>query len=177
MKDEKEIKSVVEALLFALEGPLTLDDFARAIEGVENRQIRRAVEELKEEYADSKHSFTIRRIAGGYQLVTLPQFAEYIKKLKDTTKKTSLSKAALETLAIIAYRQPAIKAQIEEIRGVASDSVVRSLLEKKLIRIVGRKKMLGRPLMYGTTARFLDYFGLASIKELPKLEDFELPEG
>jgi len=177
MIDESEIKSVVEALLFALEGPLTLDDFSRAIENVDNRQIRKALEELKEEYNANRRSYTIRRIAGGYQLVTLPQFAEYIRKLKDTTKQTPLSRAALETLAIVAYRQPATKGQVEEIRGVASDGVIRNLLEKKLIRIVGRKQVLGRPLMYGTTARFLDYFGLGSIKELPKLEDFEIPEG
>jgi segregation and condensation protein B len=177
MTEERDIKRIVEALLFALEGPLTLDDFSQAIHNVENKEIRRAIDALKEEYTAERRSYTVRRIAGGYQLVTLPQYAEYIRQLRDNTRTTTLSKAALETLAIIAYRQPATKAQIEEIRGVASDGVIRNLLEKKLIRIAGRKKVMGRPLMYGTTSRFLDYFGLDNINELPKLEDFELPEG
>ena len=174
------IRSIVEAILFTTEKPVMLDQIKDIIEGAQAAEIREVIDALKKEYADQKRGFIVVEIAGGYQILTNPDFAMYVKKFYRTKHKEKLSKPALETLAIIAYKQPVSRLDIELIRGVNSDGVVVHLLSKELIKIAGRKDVPGRPYLYGTTKQFLEYFGLKSLEDLPKLEDFsslqELPE-
>lgn len=164
---EDKIKFIIEALLFVSERPLSLEQMRSVLE-LDGSKIKSAIEELKEEYR-TKHSFRLREVAGGYQIVTDPEYAPWLRKLFQS-KKERLSRPALETLAIIAYKQPLTRPEIEHIRGVDVDGVVKTLLAKGLIRITGHKKAPGRPLLYGTTRRFLEYFGLNSLEDLPALE-------
>jgi len=170
------VESVIEAVLFASDEPLTE---ARMTDIVETsaKQIRQHIENLNEKYQANNHAFRIEQIAGGYQLLTLSPYNYWLKKLLHARSDSKLSSAALETLAIIAYKQPVIRADIEAIRGVAGGEVIRSLMYKGLVKIVGRAEVLGRPMLYGTTKKFLEVFGLNSLKDLPKAEELKKPEG
>jgi len=167
-----EAKKIIEALLFTSEKPITIEQMKEVIEEIEAKDIKAALLELKSEYENLGRSFKVYEVAGGYQMVTTPEFADYLKKFYKVKSKDKLSKPALETLAIIAYRQPITKADIEDIRGVNVDGVIETLSDRVMIRITGRKDAPGRPILYGTTKEFLDRFGLSSLNELPKLSDF-----
>ncbi len=173
--DEQSLKRVVEALIFASDKPLSIQQIRDIVEdeNVDARVIRRLINELIEQYSKSQVSFGITEIAGGFQFSTDSAYGRWIKKLYNIKQKDYLSGPGLETLAIIAYQQPATKTDIEQIRGVNVDGVVDSLLQKGLIRVAGRKEVVGRPFLYGTTSLFLQYFGLNSLQELPALPEFQ----
>jgi len=135
------------------------------------KPVRQAVKDLNVQYEESHRSFRIEQVAGGYQILTLPEFGDYLKKLHQKEIDAKLTKAALETLAIIAYKQPILRADIEAIRGVACGETIRNLMEKRLVNIAGRAEEPGRPILYGTTKRFLEIFGLNSLKDLPQSEE------
>jgi len=165
----------MEAMLFLSGEVLTVQAF-REVLGINDAEVRRLMSELIEEYRDRNGGVLIVEIANGYQMVTNPIYAEWIKKFRAAQTSTKLSMPALETLAIIAYKQPIIKAEIEQIRGVNSDSALRTLSERRLIKIMGRKEAPGRPFLYGTTREFLEYFGLKDLTELPTLKDLQREE-
>lgn len=171
-----QAKSIIEAMLFVSDKPLFLNEIKGALEDIESSAIKDAILMLSEEYEKSGRAFRIKEIAGGYQIVTDPVLAPWLKKLYKTAGLDRLSGPSLETLAIIAYKQPVSKPEIEAIRGVNVDGVLRTLMEKNLIRVLGRKKTVGRPIIYGTSSEFLQYFGLNSLSELPKLEEFHFTE-
>jgi len=167
-------ESVVEAVLFASDEPLTAERLANIIE-TSAKQIRQHIEKLNEKYKANANAFTIEQIAGGYQMLTLSPYNNWLRKLLRARSDSKLSAAALETLAIIAYKQPVIRADIEAIRGVAAGDMIRNLMYKGLVKIVGRAEVLGRPMLYGTTKKFLEIFGLNSLKDLPKIEELKKP--
>jgi segregation and condensation protein B len=175
MKSIEEIKPIVESLIFAAEEPITLRKLADIIGDTDSAQVLEAVAQLKNDYDTQGRSFQIEEIAGGYQLFTKPEYYEWIAKLRKKSGETKLSQAALETLAIIAYKQPILRADLESIRGVQSGQIIRLLMEKDLVKVVGRDESLGHPLLYGTTKRFLEYFGLKDLKDLPNIEELEAP--
>jgi segregation and condensation protein B len=166
---ETNARAIIEALMIATTEPLPLQSIAE-IAGVPESVVKAVIDELNLEYSESARSFEIKEIAGGFQIYTLPKYAEWVGALHK--RKERLSKAALETLAIIAYHQPIIRANIEKIRGVDSTWILDSLLQKNLIKTCGRLPSPGRPIKYGTTKEFLRYFGIKDISELPKEEDF-----
>jgi segregation and condensation protein B len=168
----QKIKSIIESLIFIGNKPLTIDELKVLLEDIEPSAIKEIAESLKKEFEERASGIRIAEIAGGYQMVTAPENASAIKNFYKIKNSEKLSGPSLETLAIIAYKQPVTRIDIEAVRGVNVDGVVRSLLEKNLIRIVGRKEVIGRPFVYGTTRFFLDYFGLKSLAELPKIEEF-----
>ena len=170
MEDNR--KAVIEALLLASEKPLTLEKIRDVLGNLTSQETLKIIEELKNEYIQGQRGLRIAEIAGGFQMITASDFAPFLKKLFKDRASHSLSKPALETLAIIAYKQPLTKAEIELLRNVNVDGVISSLTEKNLIRIAGRKKAPGNPYVYGTTRQFLEYFGLRSLGDLPKIEDF-----
>ncbi len=172
------IKNIIETLLFVNEKPVTLDQLKKAIDTADGAEVKKAVNALMNEYSERDGGMTIVEIAGGYQMRTNPHYASYVREFYKTKHKEKLSKPALETLAIMAYKQPVTRADIELVRGVNSDGVVVHLINKELIKVVGRKDVPGRPFLYGTTKQFLQYFGLKSLDNLPKLEEFPslLPE-
>jgi segregation and condensation protein B len=177
MEDLSQLKSVIETLLFISEKPLILDQIKEVLEGMDVAQIRDLLSQLKAEYEQRNSGLRIVEVAGGYQMTTSENFAPYIKKFYKLRHKERLSGPSLETLAVIAYKQPATRLEIESIRGVNVDGVINTLLEKGLVRIAGRKDVMGRPFVYGTTRQFLEYFGLKSLEDLPKMEDFSsLPQ-
>jgi segregation and condensation protein B len=169
------VESVIEAILFATDEPLTEGRLAGIVETTA-KQVRASVESLNAKYEANNSAFRIEQIAGGYQMLTLSAYNHWLKKMVHVRSETKLSPAALETLAIIAYKQPIIRADIEAIRGVAVGEVIRSLMYKGLVKIVGRAEILGRPMLYGTTKKFLEVFGLNSLKDLPKAEDLKNPD-
>ena len=171
--DTQEIKAIIEALLFASPEPLSLERICEVLEGVDPEKVSGALGELDREYKEPGRGFQMTRIAEGYQLATKLEYAHWIKKLNIIKKRSKLSLPALETLAIIAYKQPVTKPEIEEIRGVNADGVIKTLLERGLIRIIGKKELPGRPTMYGTTKEFLRHFGLNDLSELPDPDEFE----
>jgi segregation and condensation protein B len=166
------LKAAVEALLFVSEKPVALEQMKTAVQGAGLAELREAVNALMADYANAAKGIVIVEIANGYQMLSSPDCAEYIREFYKTRHKEKLTKPSLETLAIIAYKQPVSRTDVELIRGVNSDGVVMHLLNKGLIKIVGRKEVPGRPYVYGTTQQFLEYFGLRSLVDLPKLEDF-----
>jgi len=168
--DRKEKKDILELLIFSSGEPVTTSSL-KEITGFPEEEIKLILDELIAEYNSRNGGIVIKEIAGGYQFVTNPEYGEWIKRFKKTANTSKLSMAALETLAIIAYKQPIIKAEIDEIRGVNSDGAIKTLLEKRLIKIVGKKEAPGRPFLYGTTKEFLQYFGLKDLTELPTLRD------
>lgn len=168
--DEKEKKSFLEAMLFLSGDPLTPSSF-KGVAEMDESEIRQIMRDLIAEYRGREGGILIAEIAEGYQMITNPQLAPWIKKFEGLNVSTRLSMAALETLAIIAYKQPIIKAEIEHVRGVSSDGVVKTLLDRRLIKIMGKKEAPGKPLLYGTTREFLQYFGLKDLTELPTLKD------
>ncbi|MCR3922887.1 MAG: SMC-Scp complex subunit ScpB [Firmicutes bacterium] len=163
-----EIKPLVEALLFVTEEPLPPDKIADII-GAETKEVREALRILQQEYDAVEHGLQVMEIAKGYQFSTKPEYASVIEKLFKGEKSYALSQAALETLAIIAYRQPVTRVDIESIRGVKVDAVMITLQKRRLVRTVGRKDAPGRPILYGTSRDFLKYFGLKDLSELPRL--------
>jgi segregation and condensation protein B len=169
----QEIKPIVESLLFAAGAPVSLRRLAEVI-GVAQAEIKPALVLLQADYAAPGRGIALAEVAGGYQLRTVADYVEYVKTLI-REKPNRLSRAALETLAIIAYRQPITKAEIEVVRGVDADGVLNSLLTKKLIRVLGRKDVPGRPWVYGTTPQFLELFGLNDLNSLPPLPEIHEP--
>jgi segregation and condensation protein B len=165
-------KSAIEALLFANDKPLTIEQAKSVLDNLEPAQIRALIEELRAEYEQSNRGIQIIEVAGGFQMITASNFAPFLKKLFKARHVDRLSKPALETLAIIAYKQPVTKLQIQSLRNVDCDGVIKNLLDKNLIRISGRKKAPGRPYVFSTTRQFLEYFGLKSLDDLPKIEEF-----
>ncbi len=173
-QDERLI--LFEALLFASERPLSPKRIIQFLGKSAKTDLPKLVEKLNDSFAESGRSFRIREIAGGYQLYLMPTYARAVEKFLKKQRERRLSQAALETLAVIAYKQPVSRSDIEHVRGVNSDGVLASLLERKLTAIVGRSQKVGRPLLYGTTNRFLEYFGLNTLEELPRLDELVLPE-
>jgi len=161
----------LEALLFSTHHPLTAGRLAELLDLPATKPIRRSIRDLNQAYESTGRSFRVEQVAGGYQLLTLPQHGELLKKLHQREIDAKLTKAALETLAIIAYKQPILRADVEAIRGVQCGETIRSLMEKHLVKIAGRAEVPGRPILYGTTKRFLELFGLNSLKDLPQPED------
>lgn len=168
---EERAKSIIESLLFIYGEPLSRDRLKEILE-IDAKEVDRLLSDIVSEYALKNTGILIVDVAGGVQMVTNPDCAPWIKKLLSTAMPSRLSIPSLETLAIIAYKQPIIKSEIESIRGVNSDGVVRTLLERRLIKILGRKEVPGRPLLYGTTREFLQSFGLKDLSELPTLKEF-----
>jgi segregation and condensation protein B len=168
------VESVVEAVLFASDESLTDARLANIVE-TSAKQIRQHIKNLNNKYQANNNAFRIEQIAGGYQMLTLSPYNHWLKKLLRVRGDNKLSPAAMETLAIIAYKQPVMRADIEAIRGVAVGEVIRSLSYKGLVKIVGRAEVLGRPMLYGTTKKFLEVFGLNTLKDLPKAQELKEP--
>ena len=168
----EDLKNIVESLLFVADEPLTIERLKQIITGTESKALREALDELAVDYETRQGGFYLNPVAGGYQIRTRPQYREWIKRLLQP-KPQRLSKAALETLAIVAYKQPVIRSDIEHLRGVDCGGVLRVLLERKFIRVLGRKEIPGRPLIYATTKRFLEVFGLQNLKDLPTPKEIE----
>ncbi|MDE3001759.1 MAG: SMC-Scp complex subunit ScpB [Gemmatimonadota bacterium] len=164
---------IVEAVLFASDAPLTADEIARADEMLDEDQVEEALRFLRAEYDDAARAFQLHELAEGYQILTRPEYAPYLERFDNVPKSSRLSGPALETLAIIAYRQPIGRLEVEYIRGVNASGVIRTLQDRRLIDVVGRAEGLGRPLLYGTTRFFLEHFGFGSLEDLPRPE--ELP--
>ncbi len=186
MEDNR--KGVIEALLLASEKPLALEKIRGVLDNLPSQEVLGIVEELRKEYEENKRGIRIIEIAGGFQMTTASDFAPFLKRLFKDRNTEKLSKPSLETLAIIAYKQPLTRGEIELLRNVNVDGVMKNLLDKNLIRICGRKKAPGNPYVYGTTRQFMEHFGLKSLQDLPKMEDFsslaqkaelveEFPEG
>lgn len=167
----EDFKNIIESLLFVAEAPLTIERL-KQITAADAAEIRSVLNALSEEYDQRKGAFILREIAGGFQIRTRSEYSEWIKRLLQPTP-PRFSKAAMETLAIIAYKQPIIRSEIEHIRGVDSGGVLRMLLERKLVRILGRKEIPGRPLIYATTKQFLEMFDLKDLKDLPTPKEIE----
>ncbi len=167
-----DIRYIIESLLFVSKEPLSLERIRSVLESSDTNAIRAALKSLAEEYDARKGGFFLREVAGGYQLRSRPEYKEWIKRLTQSSA-PRLSKASLETLAIVAYKQPIIRADIEHIRGVDSGAILRVLLERKLIRVLGRKEIPGRPMIYATTKQFLELFDLKDLKDLPSPKEFE----
>jgi segregation and condensation protein B len=161
---------LLEALLMATHHPLTGARLAELLKLESVRPVRQGVAALNQQYSDTGRSFRIEQVAGGYQILTASQYGPALKALHQREVDAKLTKAALETLAIIAYKQPILRADVEAIRGVACGETIRNLMEKHLVRIAGRAEVPGRPILYGTTKRFLELFGLNSLKDLPEPE-------
>lgn len=171
-RSAEELARIVEALLFAAEEPIQPREIARAA-GSDSATIRKILTTMKESYDKEQRAWDLAEVAGGFRLVTRAEFFPAIQRLKTQTAQRKLTQAALETLALIAYRQPIGRAEIETVRGVGAGPVLRQLLDKKLIKISGRGTGLGQPLLYGTTDYFLEHFGLKSTQELPKPGEFK----
>ncbi len=174
-----ELSPLVEAILVTSEkavGPARIADILDIdLDQGGGKSVLQAIEHLNTIYADSGRTFRIEKVAGGYRLMTLPEFADTVRKQRQSSQSTKLSQAALETLAIVAYRQSLTRAEVERIRGVACGEVLRSLLERHLIKITGRADEVGRPMLYGTTRHFLEIFGLATLKDLPDSKELREP--
>ena len=177
---EQIYNSVIEALIFSSDEPITSGEIIRAIKGIDSEDVQitqndieNCIGELNKKYSDGNFAFRIIGIANGYLYASSKEYAKYIGFLSSEKSKRRLSQAALETLAIIAYKQPVTKPELETIRGVNSDYILGTLLEKKLITITGRAESVGRPLLYGTTDEFLKYFALNKISDLPKPREID----
>ncbi|MGH7444269.1 MAG: SMC-Scp complex subunit ScpB [Longimicrobiales bacterium] len=167
------LTQIIEALLFASDAPLSAGDLARVDERLDEDTVEAVIQELRNDYDLSERSFQIYEVAGGYQILTRPEFVAVLDRYETVPQTTRLSGSALEVLAVIAYRQPIGRAEVEDIRGVGSSGVLKTLLDRELIHVVGRSEGLGRPLLYGTTDRFLEHFGFRSIEDMPRPD--ELP--
>lgn len=170
MSEEGSLKGRIEAILFVAGEAVRLDELARAL-NLPVSQVEKALEELKNEYDYEQRGFCLKRFGRQVQLATRALYADDVVRLLQPVQKQSLSQAAMETLAVVAYRQPVTKAEVEEIRGVKCDYSIHSLTVKNLIQEVGRKDTLGRPILYGTTEEFLSHFGLTTLDDLPPLPD------
>lgn len=168
---EQMLKSILEAILFAASEPISVKQFQAVLPELEARAIRQGLSELRDEYEQMERSFRLTEIANGYQICTCPQYSDWIQKFYTQQVRVTLTPSALETLAIVAYKQPVTRADVAAIRGVNSDSVLNSLLEKGLISIAGRKA--NRSLLFSTTDEFLQQFGLKNASELPSLDEID----
>lgn len=168
--DQDQLIGAVEALIFVSGDPVPLKRLADLLE-IQGKEVREALDALSERYVQNGSALQIVEVAGGFQLRTRPTYSLYINRFLERKRKTSLSGPALETLAIIAYKQPITRAEIEAIRGVGIDGVLKSLMDKRLVKVAGVKEVPGRPNLYGTTKRFLEYFGINSLKDLPPVEN------
>ena len=168
-----KVEQIVEATLFASQTPLTADEVARADENLDAESVVEAIRTLRDAYEESERAFQIYQLGDGYQILTRPEYAPYLERFDSVPRAPHLSPAALETLAIIAYRNPIGRIEIEEVRGVSASSVLRTLLDWELVEVVGRGEGLGRPLLYGVTRMFLEHFGLKDLSDLPAPD--ELP--
>ena len=169
---EADLKRRVEAILFSADIPVDVAKLVDILSGASRDEVRDAVRELNEEYERDGRSFGIQQVGGGWQYYCRPEFSKWVRELHKGRTPVRLSQAALETLAIVAYKQPIVRAEIEIIRGVYASGVLATLLKRNLVKIVGRAPGMGRALMYGTTREFLRYFGLNSMTDLPRLEEF-----
>ena len=170
-------RQILEALLFAADEPLTLDRLRECAGLEEGREARELLGGLRAEYEATGRAFSLQEVAGGWQLLTRPVFAPHLARLQRRPDRARLTVAALETLAVIAYRQPVLRTDVEKVRGVACGEMLRALMERDLVRVTGRAEEPGAPLLYGTTARFLAEFGLRSLKDLPTARDLPPPPG
>jgi len=166
---------LMEALLLSTHSPLTAGRLAELMDLPTTKPVRKAIRSLNEAYEETGRCFRVEQVAGGFQLLTLPEYGEALQRLHQKEIDAKLTKAAIETLAIIAYKQPILRANVEAIRGVACGETIRSLMEKHLVKIAGRAEEPGRPILYGTTKRFLELFGLNTLKDLPQPENFKPP--
>ena len=167
---QAEAAATVEAILFATDSPISAAKISTIAE-LPAGDVKKAIASLNDRYEAAGAAYRVETIAGGYQMMTLPEYHDVLSRLQRTRRQSRLSQAALETLAIVAYRQPIIRADIEAIRGVACGEMLRNLLDKGLVKIVARADVLGRPMLYGTTRRFLEIFGLARLEDLPRVEE------
>ena len=174
--DPAHVRQLIEGALFSAPGPLSAAKLAALAGELTADDVRRAVGELNDNYRNDSHAFLIEEIAGGYRLLTRRDIGDALAAFFARRSKDKLSRAALETLAIVAYKQPVTRAAIESIRGVASDHIVTSLADLGLIRITGQAEAPGRPMLYGTTKKFLDHFGLKGLKDLPREKEFDAME-
>lgn len=168
--DRNDAVKAIEAVLFVSDSPVTVENLNAVLDGWGKEDIVEMLRELEAKYED--HGIQIVEIAEGYQLRTKPETGEWVKKFHKLSKSTKLSQAALETLSMIAYRQPITRQEIEDIRGVDSAGVLKNLLDKNLVKSLGRKRVPGKPVTFGTTKKFLEYFGLVKLSDLPTLKDF-----
>ena len=167
------LKGILEAILFVSGEPLSVDRMLGVVEGVSRAELVGALQALQADYAVEGRGLQLVEVAGGFQIATRPDCAPWIKRLERAKEGARLSRSAMETMAIVAYKQPVVRAEIEQIRGVDSAGVLKTLLERRLIRIVGRKDAPGRPILYGTTRQFLQAFGLKDLADLPALRDIK----
>ena len=170
--DRESQKRIVEALVLGAPEPVSAQKLAEVVLGLEADVARTLVAELRREYDEQGRGFEVWEVAGGYQLRTRPEYASYLRLL-NRERAQRLSRAALETLAVIAYRQPVMRGEIEAIRGVKAGPMLRTLLQHKLVKVTGRADVPGRPLQYGTTPQFLERFGIASLQELPSVKEWK----
>lgn len=170
--DDAELKSIIEALIFVADDPITAKMIADVVK-VDREAVEKTIAQLVADYEGGKGGLQLREIAGGWQIATRPEFHEHVRAYLKSKPSAKLSLASLETLAVIAYRQPVTVPEILEIRGVQSPSAIKTLLDKRLIVAKGRKETVGRPMMYGTSKEFLIQFGLKDLSELPSIEDFQ----
>ncbi len=165
---------IVEAVLHASDAPLKAEEIARADESLDEDRVQEAIEDLRTHYDEAERAYQIQELGEGYQILTRPEFAPYLERFDTVPRPSRLSGPALETLAIIAYRQPIGRVEVEFIRGVQAAGVIRTLQDRDLIGVVGRAEGLGRPLLYGTTVRFLEHFGFMTLDDLPRPEDLPI---
>jgi segregation and condensation protein B len=168
-----KVEQIVEATLFASQTPLTVEEISRADEGLDGERVVEAIQFLRDAYEEAERAFQIYQLGDGFQILTRPEYAPYLERFDSVPRAPHLSPAALETLAIIAYRKPIGRIEIEEVRGVSASSVLRTLLDWELVQVVGRGEGLGRPLLYGVTQKFLEHFGMKDVSDLPAAD--ELP--
>ncbi len=166
------LRPIIESLIFVADEPLSIKQLEAMLGGVSRQQIKDILQQLMAEYETEKRGFALQEVAGGYQFRTRPEYRDWVIKLKQSSP-AKLSRAALETLAIIAYKQPVLRTDVEHLRGVDSGGIFKTLLERDLIRVMGRKDLPGRPMVYGTTRRFLEVFGLKDLSSLPTLGEME----
>lgn len=171
---ETEAAATVEAVLFASDSPMTAAKIAQVAELPGQRIVRKAVETLNARYEQVGCAFRIESIAGGFQMLTRPEYHDVVSRISRARRDSRLSQAAMETLAIVAYRQPVLRADVEAIRGVTCGDVLHGLMEKQLVKIVGRAQVLGRPMLYGTTRQFLETFGMGTLRDLPKVDELAI---
>jgi segregation and condensation protein B len=172
LSDLRALKGILEALLFVTTDPIPVTRFLGLLGAVTKQEVEQALTSLGHDYEQEGRGLQLTEVGGGYRIMTKAEFAPWLKRLEKVKAPAKLSRSALESLAIIAYKQPIVRAEVEQIRGVETSGVIRTLLERKLVRIVGRKDEPGRPIMYGTTKFFLEHFGLRDLSQLPPLREF-----
>lgn len=170
--NSNKLKSIIEALLFVSDKPVSIKIF-KSIFNIQDNQLYEVIDELMNEYNQKKSGILIIKIDDSYQMVTNPEYSDWIKIFQNFNTNNKLSEQAFETLAIIAYKQPVTKAEIDKIRGVNSEYAIKTLMDRKLIKIIGKKEVPGRPFIYGTTKEFLKLFGISSLNELPGFDEFQ----